>query len=177
MDNRKLLGCGLFAVAGLWLLIVTAFLASGLASGKLQDASAFILGLGLFGLLPAAVLSLGGVLILARARQEAGLQRQADLQTELLERVQTQGRCKFSDLARDLRLTPQQVESALYDLVGLGLFTGYVNWPDKEIIAAEASQLPEGKCPNCGGQIELAGKGMAKCPYCGTETYLPQGRG
>lgn len=176
MDNRKLLGCGLLAVAGVWLLFVAAYLGSGLTSGKLQDLSALLLGLGLFGLMPAVVLSVGAMLVFARAGQEARLQQQADLQTQLLERVQTQGRCKFSDLARDLQLSPQEVEGALYALVGLGLFTGYVNWPAKEIIAAEASAIPEGKCPNCGGQIELAGKGVARCAHCGTETYLPPTR-
>jgi hypothetical protein len=177
MDNRRQLGCGMLAVAGVWLLFVTAYLYSGLASGKLQDLSALILGLGLFGIMPAAVLSVGAVLVFARARGEARLQQQADLQTQLLERVQTQGRCKFADLARDLQLSPQEVEGALYALVGLGLFTGYVNWPAKEIIAAEASQLPAGKCPNCGGEIELAGRGVARCAHCGTETYLPPGSG
>lgn len=176
MDNRKLLGCGMLVVAGVWLLFASAYLYSGLASGKLQDLSAFILGLGLFGLMPAAVLSVGAVLIFARSRREATLQQQADLQTELLERVQTQGRCKFADLARDLQLSPQAVEDALYALVGLGLFTGYVNWPAKEIIAAEASEIPAGKCPNCGGEIELAGKGVARCAHCGTATYLPLGQ-
>ncbi len=27
-------------------------------------------------------------------------------------------------------------------------------------------------CPNCGGQLELGGKGIIKCPYCGAEIFL-----
>jgi uncharacterized protein (DUF983 family) len=28
------------------------------------------------------------------------------------------------------------------------------------------------RCPNCGAQLELAGKGLIVCPYCGTEVFL-----
>jgi DNA-directed RNA polymerase subunit RPC12/RpoP len=27
-------------------------------------------------------------------------------------------------------------------------------------------------CPNCGGELELAGKGLITCPYCGAEIFL-----
>ncbi|MDF2757766.1 MAG: hypothetical protein K0S99_398, partial [Thermomicrobiales bacterium] len=27
-------------------------------------------------------------------------------------------------------------------------------------------------CPNCGGELVLAGKGLIKCPYCGAEIFL-----
>ena len=31
-----------------------------------------------------------------------------------------------------------------------------------------------GKCPNCGGQLELTGKGVISCPFCGSEIFLAQ---
>ena len=27
-------------------------------------------------------------------------------------------------------------------------------------------------CPNCGGALELAGKGLIRCPYCGAEIFI-----
>ena len=29
-----------------------------------------------------------------------------------------------------------------------------------------------GRCPNCGGEITLSGKGIATCKFCGTEFFL-----
>ena len=106
--------------------------------------------------------------------REVGKALDRPTRQEVLERVLTRGRCKFEVLANELGVSPQMIEEAIYDVVGLKLFTGYVNWPGREIIALEAEQISGDKCPNCGGAIELAGKGMARCPYCGAQTFLPQ---
>ena len=47
-----------------------------------------------------------------------------------------------------------------------------MNWDRGELVSAEAAQIKDDTCPNCGGKLELAGKGLVRCPYCGTETYL-----
>ena len=31
---------------------------------------------------------------------------------------------------------------------------------------------PRDVCPNCGGEITLSGKGIARCRFCGTEFFL-----
>ncbi len=69
-------------------------------------------------------------------------------------------------------LDRDQVKNYVYDLVGKGLFTGYVNWDQGLLISQQVSQMPRDKCPNCGGQLELAGKGTVKCPFCGAEIFL-----
>jgi hypothetical protein len=59
-------------------------------------------------------------------------------------------------------------------LVGLGVFTGYINWDDGVLFSAQASQLRDlTQCKKCGGAVKLVGKGVVKCPYCGTEYFLP----
>ena len=30
----------------------------------------------------------------------------------------------------------------------------------------------DSKCPNCGGDLIFAGKGLISCPYCGSQVFL-----
>ena len=86
--------------------------------------------------------------------------------------------CGDTFRALEINGTRDQVQKYIYDLVGKGLFTGYVNWDKGELLAVDARQLNASQtCPNCGGQLELAGKGLVRCPFCGSEIFLsPSGR-
>jgi DNA-directed RNA polymerase subunit RPC12/RpoP len=75
-------------------------------------------------------------------------------------------------VALEMNLTRDQIKEYIYDLVGKGLFTGYINWNDGVLYAREAAEMRTNKCPNCGGIRELVGKGIVKCPYCGSELFL-----
>jgi len=86
--------------------------------------------------------------------------------------VLTQGRLAVADAALELDVTRDEVKAFVYDLVGKGLFTGYINWSDGILYARDASEMRTNKCPNCGGVRELVGKGVVRCPYCGSELFL-----
>lgn len=118
--------------------------------------------------------SLGtGVYMLVRGRQENKQLAEIDKQRKLLNIVLTRGQATISDLVLDLGATTEQVKAWIYDLVGKGLFSGYVNWNDGILYSRQASALRETKkCPNCGGQMEFGGKGVVACPYCGSEIFL-----
>lgn len=173
----RAIGIALLLLGFIWLGIMAAFVFSGLAAGKLEGLGPVILGLGFFGLMPALLFWTLGAIFVRQARIEGGKRREAHLHEEILQRVMTRGQMKFDELANELQVSPKAIEEAIYNVVGMQLFTGYINWPGREMIAMEAEQISGDKCPNCGGAIELAGKSMARCPYCGTQTFLPLKQG
>jgi len=157
-------------LAGFVLLLVglaaAGFLIAGLLERKLQ-ASGFALGSILF-VLPFLA---GGLYILLRSSEEAKAEERVRREKEILTTIEARGKVKISDLCLDLHLDRSAVEALLRDLVGKGLFTGSINWQEGLLVSAEAKAFPESKCPHCGGELQIAGKGTIRCPYCGSEIY------
>lgn len=162
--------------AGVLLGIV---MAVWLATGILDEGSDLELSgaaLGALFCLTVAVIPLigGGLLIYTRAKREQAAMANVERQRRLLGIVEAAGDITIADLALETGGTRDTVRQDLYDLVSKGLFAGYVDWDRGRLIAQRASELREmGHCPNCGGQLELGGKGMVTCPYCGAEIFLP----
>jgi hypothetical protein len=161
--RTRILGIVLIVVG----LGVAAWLVVGLTEATGSKAG-YVLGLVLFSLPFFAV----GLYLLLTSRGEIKAEGEADKERTILNAVMTRGRVGVADLAIECNLTREQVKAYVYDLIGKDLFRGYVNWERGELVSAEAAQIKEGSCPNCGGQVQLAGKGLVRCPYCGTETYL-----
>ncbi len=115
----------------------------------------------------------GGVFMLWKGRQEEQFTQKAEKQRQLLNMVKTQGQVPISDLAIQMDVSRDDVQNMLADLVGKGLFSGYVNWSEGMLYSRQASELRGREtCAVCGGQLELAGHGVIRCPYCGTEYFL-----
>jgi hypothetical protein len=157
-------------ILGIVLIIVSlgvdVWLAAGLASGT--RATGIALGF--------VVVSLpflaAGIYFLLISHGEVKEESKVDKERNILDSVMTRGRVGVADLAIENNLSRDQVKVLVADLIGKDLFRGYVNWERGELVSAEAAQLKDGVCPNCGGKLELAGKGLVRCPYCGTEIYL-----
>lgn len=151
--------------------------AGWLAVNLLSQQSDLQAGGAALGALCAAVIVLplfgGGVFLLARSRQEARQEAVVAKQRKLLDMVKSRGQLSIADLVLELQSSRDEVQGWVHSLVGMGLFSGYINWDDGVLYSAEAASLRDlTACKKCGGQVQLAGKGVVKCPYCGTEYFL-----
>ncbi len=127
------------------------------------------------GLLALSLPQLGfGAYLLMRGQQEATVAETAGKQRQLLGMVKARGQVQIADLAIELRTSRDELQKMIYELVNMGLYSGYINWAEGTLYSSQASELRQlDRCKNCSGQLELAGKGVIRCPYCGTEYFLP----
>ena len=164
-------------LAGIILIVVGVVIglvaAAYLFTNKDLDPSARIIGLGLALLVIVAPLVGGGIYLTVQGAGEAKQAVDANQQRKLLNIIQSRGEVKIDDAALEMQQSKDKIRDMLYSLVGLGLYSGYINWDKGVLYSSEASKLRDLKqCPNCGGEIELSGKGVAKCRFCGTEFFL-----
>ncbi len=158
-------GFGVAVIAGLWLALQV--------SSEQLGAGGAVVGAGI-AFIPVALLVGFGIFMYVQGGKEAVEESSMQQQRRLLDIVKSRGQVSVSDLALEMRISVDTVKDLVHQLVGLQVFSGYVNWQDGTLYSSDASQLRElEKCKNCGGEINLAGKGVVVCKFCGTEYFLP----
>jgi len=106
-------------------------------------------------------------------RREEQAAKPAKKLRSLWKLLKDQGKVKFEEIAAHLGISKAEVPKWIYKLGAAEAFTGYVDWKDGVLYSVEAGLLGEGKgCPQCGGRLEPAGKGLFKCQHCGAEVFL-----
>jgi len=170
-NSGRLVGIIIIVVGLLVLLGGSAVSVASALTAPDGGAGGAILGV-VISVLVGAVPIAGGVFLLVRSRSEAAHQADAARQRKILDMVKTRGQVNLDDLVFDLEVGTEQIRADVYKLVGLGVFTGYVNWDKGELYSADASKLSGNTCPNCGGEQAFAGKGVIACQYCGAEIFL-----
>lgn len=165
MNQSKTVGIILTIIGAVILLLAIAW---AMANGASGGATVLVT---IFGFVVAAPLLGLGIYTLAKGRAEAGEEVVIKRQQKLLSMVMTQGKVQLANAAIELNTSMDDVRQITRDLVGKQLFSGYVDWDGGTLYSIDASKLKDKKCPKCGGELELAGKGLIKCPYCGSEVF------
>lgn len=170
--SGKVIGIVLIGAGVVLGIAITAWIWFGVNEGNLEGSGA---ALGLSLLLGLIVLPLvgGGAFLFIRGNAEARELSVINEQRKLLDMVKTRGQLDIDDAVLELNTTRDTVQDNLHALVGRGLFSGYVDWERGTLYSVDARELTSrSTCPNCGGQLELAGKGLIRCPYCGAEIFI-----
>ena len=164
----KNIGIILFAAGIISLLLIAVLVFSLETSG-----SGAILGFVLFTAVVALPLMGAGAFFFLKGRDEGVKDVSREKQRQLLSILSTRGQMYVTDLAIELDATRDEVKEWTFDLVGKGLFSGYVNWEEGLLYSSEAKELHAlSECRNCGGNVDLAGKGVIRCPFCGTNYMI-----
>ena len=171
MRTGRTLGLVLLAV-GIGACIIGGVYFGFGAIGEERSPAAMVLGFGILFLVLVAPLVGAGIYLYIRGGREEAQLAKVRQERRILDMVKTQGQVQISDVVLELEADVDEVKGWVYDLVGKGLFSGYISWDDGTLYSQEVSKLRTNRCPNCGGEVELGGKGVVKCPYCGTEIFL-----
>ena len=171
VGSGRVVGIGLMIGSLVLLLAFGGWLATVLSSQETTGSGAMLGGL-LSLVILAPIFGIGFYLF----RKGTVEQSQFDTvqqEKKILNMVLAQGQVSMSELVAELQQPREVVEDMIRSLVGKQLFSGAINWEKGIFYSVESQTLTEDRqCPNCGGQVEFAGKGLVACPYCGSEVFL-----
>ncbi len=171
IGSGRIVGLGLIIGSVVLLLGFIAWAVTAVV-GSETSATGMVLGIFLALVVFAPIIGIG-IYLLRRGQSE---QQQFDVvsqEKKILNMVLAQGQVGMGELIGELGEPRDRVEEMIRNLVGKRLFSGAINWDKGILYSVESQQLAEGRhCPNCGGELEFAGKGIIACPYCGSEVFL-----
>jgi DNA-directed RNA polymerase subunit RPC12/RpoP len=171
IGGGRVVGIVLMAGSVILLLVFIIWALTALGTGE-TSSGGMVLGMLLALIVMAPIFGVG---VYAFRKGTAEKEQFAVVQQEkkILNMVLTQGQVTIPELVAELEEPRESVEDMIRDLVGKQLFSGAINWDKGILYSVESQELTAGgKCPNCGGDLTFAGKGLIVCPYCGSEVFL-----
>jgi len=173
IGSGKIVGIIMMIGSALLFIGFTGWALTAMGTGE-TSTGGMVLGIFLALLVMAPIFGAGVYLFRKGSAEKEDYARVAQEKT-ILNMVLTQGQVTINELVVEMGVPQDQVEEMIRNLVGKQLFSGAIDWNKGILYSVESQQLTEGKtCPNCGGELEFAGKGLIVCPYCGSEVFLTQ---
>ena len=171
IGGGKTVGLVLMIVSAVLLLVFGGWLLTAFSTTETSSGGG---GLGvLLGLLVMAPLFGVGAYLFRKGGQEQQEYVQVAKEKQILNAVLARGQVTITELIADMQLPREEIEGMIQDLVGKQLFSGAINWEKGILYSVESQKLTgDQKCPNCGGDLKFAGKGLIICPYCGSQVFL-----
>jgi DNA-directed RNA polymerase subunit RPC12/RpoP len=171
VGGGRIVGIGLMAGSVVVFLAFAAWAGTALMTEE-TSRGGMVLAIVLALIVLVPIFGVGGYLFRSGGAEQAQF---AVVQQErkILNMVLAQGQVTIGELVAELQQPRDQVEDMIRSLVGKQLFSGAINWEKGTLYSVESQSLTDGrKCPNCGGELQFAGKGLIVCPYCGSEVFL-----
>jgi hypothetical protein len=163
-NTRAMIGLLLLFPCACSLFVINAYI--GLTDNEIDALDQAIFG----GLCLGGPVAAIGVLLLWHGRRKARTDYSG-----MIAMIKARGAVSINEIALEMERSEAEIKRLLYRAVHDGQFSGYINW-ETGVCYCESAYTLRGleRCPNCGGNITLAGRGIAHCRYCGLEFFLGQ---
>lgn len=166
-EGKKILAVLLWLAAVVCLLIVLVM--NWLAWSTEKKPPLLVLrDVGIFGIVPAAVLYFVGRRILKRSlavqEEEERFQRDADF----MQYFHRKGRSTFEEIQQEFGLHTDEIRGYLIDLTGKRLFRGYIDWRNEEVVSIGEVEVGE-ECPSCSSRLNYLDAQVGVCDNCGLQ--------
>lgn len=171
IGSGRIVGLILMIGSALLFIVFAVWALTAMGTGE-TSTTGMVLGILLALIVMAPIFGAGAYVFRKGSVEKEEYARVAQEKT-ILNMVLTQGQVTIAEVIAELGVPRDEVESMIRDLVGKQLFSGAINWDKGILYSVESQQLTENrKCPNCGGDLQFAGKGLIVCPWCGSEVFL-----
>ncbi len=93
--------------------------------------------------IPVALLVGFGIYLFVRGGTEAQEESVMQKQRQLLDILKSRGQVSVNDMALEMHVSVDQVQGDGHQLVGLQVFSGYINWDDGILYSSEAKRTAQ----------------------------------
>lgn len=171
MNAGRVIAIGAMVIGFALAAIASFFFATQVQSGALNTEGLLVGAFIAFVIIASIVLF--GIYLYVQSEADSEPESQMAKQRRLLDWLHEQDTLSLQQIYLELDIDNDELKEMLDELVGLGAFSGYLNWQEETLHAMSASELRNlHQCKQCENFIHVQGKGVT-CQTCGTQYMLP----